>query len=131
MNIMLDNIIFELQRQGGISVYWRELSNRLKRSKDSINEVIPSFRFFPAFFRRMLPEFKQHSTKSRFIFHSSYYRVDLHPDATNIVTVHDFTHRRLGGGFKNKLFILQQSFAISRATRIICVSNSTKAHLLH
>ena len=33
MNLCLDNIIFSLQRAGGISVYWSELWSRLLRDQ--------------------------------------------------------------------------------------------------
>lgn len=128
---MLDNIIFELQRQGGISAYWHELSSRLKKSDAQICEISGSIEWLPAIARRTMPEFRGHSSNGKFIFHSSYYRINLHPRAVNIVTVFDFTHRRMGSGFKNQLFLKQQAFAISRASRIICISNSTKSDLLH
>ena len=33
MKIVFDNIIYALQRSGGVSVYWAELSKRLNASK--------------------------------------------------------------------------------------------------
>lgn len=131
MNIMLDSIIFELQRQGGISAYWHELSSRLKKSDVQICEISGSIKWLPAIARRTVPEFRDHPSTGKFIFHSSYYRINLHPSAINIVTVFDFTHRRMGSGLKNQLFLNQQAFAISRASRIICISKSTKSDLLH
>lgn len=34
--LVLDNIIFELQRAGGISVYWAELIARHQKSSDKV-----------------------------------------------------------------------------------------------
>jgi len=132
MNIMLDNIIFELQRTGGISVYWRELTSRIQENyKDSCHLVSSlSESLLPLSIKRMLPVRGNPFKSDPFIFHSSYYRTSSYPRALNIVTVHDFTHRKFGTGLRNRFFLAQQSSAINGAMRIICVSNSTKRDLL-
>jgi glycosyltransferase involved in cell wall biosynthesis len=130
MKILLDNIIFNLQAHGGISVYWRELTRRLSLDRQNSIESVEEGKKIPTFVKRFLPQLTTHSKAGPFIFHSSYYRICLARSAQNIVTVHDFTHRRLGGGLKNFLFIIQQSLAILKAARIICVSESTKSDLI-
>ncbi|WP_264319288.1 hypothetical protein, partial [Paraclostridium bifermentans] len=39
MKIFYDNIIFDLQRAGGISVYWYELIDRLLKNNISVNFI--------------------------------------------------------------------------------------------
>lgn len=131
MNILLDDIIFDLQKSGGISVYWQEVTKRV--ISDQSNNVrklkTGESRFLPFSLGRFLPVLANPFKDEPFIFHSSYYRINKDPRAKNVVTVHDFTHRRLGRGIKNSLFIAQQSYAIKNAARIICVSESTKRDL--
>ena len=142
MNIIYDNIVFSLQKAGGISVYWYELIKRLQ-NKDNIiffeknNENI--FRKnlhikthiesrLPVKILRYLPFLKGLSEKS--IFHSSYYRVSLQRDVLNIVTVHDFTYEFFREGIAKKIHSWQKGFAIKHADGIICISENTKKDLL-
>ncbi|MCK4792767.1 MAG: glycosyltransferase family 1 protein, partial [Desulfobacteraceae bacterium] len=110
MKIYLDNIIFYLQKVGGISVYWYELARRSIRSSEEVFFIEPNrnsqniFRKklnlgientetefpFPFFLRRYLPLFSLLPKEA--IFHSSYYRIAKQQKIINIVTVHDFTY---------------------------------------
>lgn len=142
MKVILDNIIFSLQKAGGISVYWSELAKRFKNTEnirflehanDNIfrNTIsiktdqecklpIKILRYLP--FMRKLPK--------NGIFHSSYYRVSLQKNIKNITTVHDFTYEYFREGLAKYIHIWQKGFAIKRSNGIICVSENTKKDLM-
>ena len=148
MNIVLDNIIFSLQRAGGISVYWYELLRRMQRDKRSIR-MIEHPRAMSNIFRKQLdfdramliddrplplwlsrylayPAVKD----GRFLYHSSYYRQPQPAGATNVVTVYDFTYERFRRGVPGLVHSIQKRAAVRAANGIICISESTKRDLL-
>lgn len=142
MKITYDNIIFSLQKAGGISIYWYELIKRLQskgnifffekandnifrkklniKTKNESKLPVKILRYLP--FMRKLPE--------RSIFHSSYYRVSLQKDIVNITTVHDFTYELFRTGLPMYIHKWQKQFAIKRSDGIICVSENTKKDLM-
>jgi len=143
MQIVYDNIIFSLQKAGGISIYWAELIKRLQKKEKSVmfyeskNENIFRKKLdissqieskINTKILRYLPFLKKLPEKS--IFHSSYYRVSLQKDVLNIVTVHDFTYEFFRKGVAKTIHSLQKGFAIKNADGIICVSKNTKKDLL-
>lgn len=142
MKIIYDNIIFSLQKAGGISIYWTELIKRVSKKEDitfyeSENQNIfrkdldietqkessISFKIL-----RYLPFMKRLPKKS--VFHSSYYRVSLQKDVVNITTVHDFTYEYFRSGLAKYIHMWQKGFAIKRSDGIICVSENTKKDLM-
>lgn len=148
MKIILDNIVFSLQKSGGISVVWYELLSRLFRDcflvscihydnqnifskklsygeDKMINKGILRNPFVRYWNPRLLGE------KEQFIFHSSYYRTSSNPLAINITTVHDFTYEYYNHGISKWVHSLQKKRAIKRADYVICISESTKKDLLH
>jgi len=142
LKIIYDNIIFSLQKAGGISIYWYELIKRIQRSNniiffESCNnnifrkriniETIDESSLYP-YLLRYLPFLKKLPSKS--IFHSSYYRVSLQKDVVNITTVHDFTYEYFRSGIAKYIHSLQKGFAIKRSDGIICVSENTKKDLI-
>ncbi len=142
MKIIYDNIIFSLQKVGGISLYWYELTKRLKAKEDitffesgnqnifrkefdldtvhETNLSVRLLRYLP--FSKKLPE--------KAIFHSSYYRVSLQRSIVNITTVHDFTYEYYRTGIAKYIHIWQKNFAIKNSDGIICVSENTKKDLI-
>lgn len=143
MKIIYDNIIFSLQKVGGISIYWAELIKRLVQKEKEVNfyelenqnifrkEIdirtqkessldLRLLRYLP--FKKKLP--------SKSIFHSSYYRVSLQKDIVNITTVHDFTYEYFRSGLAKYIHIWQKGFAIKKSDGIICVSENTKKDLM-
>ncbi|MDX3959069.1 glycosyltransferase family 1 protein [Aliarcobacter skirrowii] len=64
------------------------------------------------------------------IFHSSYYRISLQKDISNITTVHDFTYEYFRNGLAKYIHIWQKGLAIKRSDGIICVSENTKKDLI-
>lgn len=142
MKIIYDNIIFSLQKAGGISIYWTELIKRIVKTKqvefyeksnqnifrkeiDIIAKQESSIIFQ---ILRYLPFLKKLPSKS--IFHSSYYRVALQKDVVNITTVHDFTYEYFRSGLAKYIHVWQKGFAIKKSDGIICVSENTKKDLI-
>lgn len=139
--LILDNIIFSLQKAGGISIYWNELIKRFDKkilyfecnnAKNNVFYIevrngikIPMkinsiTRYLPIIYKNI---------KSDSIFHSSYYRILLSKKVQNIVTVHDFTYEYFRKGISRVIHVFQKRFAIKKADGIICVSNNTKKDL--
>jgi len=150
MNLCIDNIIFSLQKTGGISVVWYELIKRLLNSNEILNLkfvdslslenihrkkiLIPSnlILFSSKYICKICERYLsvRINTNQSFIFHSSYYRTCKNRNSINIVTVHDFTYEYYNKGLKKWIHQWQKYNAIRRADYIICVSNNTKKDLL-
>lgn len=153
MTILFDNIIYSLQKAGGISNYWMEVSNYFIRKEESGNLKCFFLERNDArknLFRSMLdiPEDsivkdvrlpvkigRYLSVKSRIpqqvIFHSSYYRTPLSGKGiTQIVTVHDFIYEYYRSGVQKYVHKAQKLLALEKADGIICVSENTKTDLL-
>lgn len=146
MILYYDNIIFTLQKIGGISVVWYELIKRLLKSNYTIHFLnynndniffqklkfkrnhVKTNNLTRQFQRYINPELKQ--IKNPFIFHSSYYRTCNNPHAINITTVHDFTYEYFSHGLKKFLHSWQKRRAIMSSEYIICISEHTKKDLL-
>ena len=109
-----DNVIFSLQKAGGISVYWFELLRRFTPAHNVANYELPNSNIFGSQLlgetelesRIPLPILRYfpftHRLERCSIFHSSYYRVSLQRDIANITTVHDFTYEYFSSGFTKK-----------------------------
>lgn len=147
INVILDNIIFSLQKSGGISVVWAELLKRLQFDKvnfgcieyDSTNNInrwelnLNSERV-QVRRKKLLSIIRYFSLKiaknEKFIFHSSYYRTCSNSNAINITTVHDFTYEYYYTGLKRKIHLWQKYRAILKSDYVICISENTKYDLL-
>lgn len=147
MNVFLDNIVFSLQKQGGISVFWYEFLKRIMQDADFDCQFIdlPNDNIFrkqldiplanvlntkqnriPVKVQRYLnPAIKEEG-----IFHSSYYRVGKGSQVCNVTTVHDFTYEYYFKGLPKLVHHIQKRNAILNSKKIICVSNNTKTDLL-
>lgn len=148
LHVSFDNIIFSLQKAGGISVVWYELLKRilndpdfdarfLEESNENIfrakmnipQELIlkKSLSKFPLQIQRYL---NPNQIDIDGIFHSSYYRTIDNPRIANVTTVHDFTYEYYKSGIAKTIHSVQKYRAIKKADRIICVSENTKKDLL-
>ena len=154
--LLLDNIIFSLQKNGGISVYWSELIKKLQNEKipftylDGSKEKeqnisfkninldpkfkLNSIRFF-LFVKRYLPIYNS-TIKNGVVFHSSYYRtinkrLKNKKGIKEVVTVHDFTYEKFSKGLKKTVHVYQKKKSIKSADLIICISNNTKNDLVN
>lgn len=143
IKIYFDNIIYSLQKAGGISVYWSELSKRIASiNKDTVFYEYPNFNIFnkdlenniyreSSFSYKLLRylNFQKKIDKGS-VFHSSYYRISKQKDIVNITTVHDFTYEYFVGGFRKFVHALQKGRAIKNSDGIICISENTKKDLM-
>lgn len=143
MSLLIDGIIFSLQRQGGISVYFRELLLRLKRDavptlltldgvwrqeplegSDALKVLVRPGRLFERGRRCVLP-----TVGPGAVFHSSYYRLPSRRALPTVVTVHDFAHERTVRGPRRWLHSAQKLAAIRQAQAVVCISEATRADL--
>jgi mannosyltransferase len=149
--ILFDNIIFSLQKAGGVSVVWHEMLKRIIEQKNIDCRFLEYENASENIFRQQLhiPPDKIIALKKNtllaverylnprvallqtpFLFHSSYYRTTPNRQAINITTVHDFTYEYYSGGIKQKIHCRQKYNAIRKADIIICISENTKRDLL-
>ncbi len=146
MKIYYDNMIYSLQKAGGISIYWYEIMKRLIRDKidvsfvENVNadnifrnrivleEKIVCDLTLPINIIRYFPVLK--NIKGGSIFHSSYYRISPKRGVVNITTVHDFTYEYFSKGIKKWINYYQKKIAIYFSKGIICISENTKKDLL-
>lgn len=151
MRIVFDNIVFSLQRAGGISVVWQEILSRfIKSGRDNLSfiehptdlanvfrkridlsagTVIQANPRWFAVERYINPRIK---SDEHFVFHSSYFRTCPSKNAINVTTVHDFTYDYFYKGKRRGAFLhlWQRNRAIRNADAIVCISENTKRDLL-
>lgn len=150
--LILDNIIFSLQKSGGVSAVWYEHLKRLLEDKnigdslkfvecDTANSNV--FRKELNINRSMIQQESSQMLQLRryinplfasisdpFVFHSSYYRTSPNKYAVNITTVHDFTYEYFIKGIAKSVHCWQKYRAIRNSDIIICISENTKKDLL-
>ena len=157
MNMLLDNIIFSLQKSGGISVYWFEIMSNILKQFYTTTFFVEENKPVENLFRdqliidntqivennnKLLHYFSRYRTikinckNEKFIFHSSYYRtlsksVKKNNQVREVVTVHDYTYERFSSGPKKWVHSWQKNKAIAAADVVICISENTKKDLLH
>jgi mannosyltransferase len=143
MSLLIDGIIFSLQRHGGISVCFRELLLRLKRDavptlltldgplkqvplqgNDTMTVLARSGRILERARHCLLPPLRPCT-----IFHSSYYRLPSLRSLPSVVTVHDFAHERTVEGPRRWLHSAQKLAAIRKAQAVVCISRATRDDL--
>jgi mannosyltransferase len=148
LNIIFDNVIFSIQRAGGISVYWFELIKYFLKNKNQINflhyknnnlfsrnlnlkkDLIINSRLILKKYERYLNP-KKIKINKKTIFHSSYYRTLKLKNVINVTTVYDFTYEKKIMSIKKFVHIIQKRNSLFNADAIICISNSTKKDLLY
>ena len=130
MNVVLDNIIFTLQRNGGISVVWNEHLRRARADlAQSLEELDYVEKLTPRFMERYrIPAYKAQTPA---VFHSSYFRLLPQPDVYNVTTVHDLTYHFYRHGLPKAVHLWEEERALRHSEAVICVSQSTKRDLLH
>jgi len=148
MKLILDNIVFKLQKTGGISTYWGELITRLIRDGVDVDfldynnsnivrntlqipeQNILSNRNAYKLLERFLPV-KIKDRNNDFVFHSSYNRSTRSKHALSVSTIHDFIHEKFYTGPRKFIHSYQKKVALNSAERIIVISNNTKKDLLN
>lgn len=148
MSLLFDNIIFSLQRSGGVSLHWYEIlrgiyrdgykfnvleypgaeSNMFRKKLSFKKDRIIEDGRIPISISRYLPYPVITGEKSLCL--SSYYRLPDDKTCPTVVTVHDFTYEKFRGGLPKLIHVMQKGAAIRRASGIVCVSENTKRDLL-
>lgn len=148
--IVFDNIIFSLQKSGGISAFWSSLiagitmrpefdcffveypgaaDNLFRAGLHLPLDKIISGKHLPFALERVLePYIPPHITAGgKFVFHSSYYRIFTHRNARNVTTVHDLTHEHGGDGnfLTRRLMRHLRRMALTHSRHTVCVSKHT------
>lgn len=122
MKIEFDNIIYSLQKSGGASVYWREITSRISQM-DAV--VVTNTKYTKRF--RGIPVISNAD-----IFHSSHFRFSILGKAKNVTTAHDLIYEKglVANGLGSKLNLYERKLSFFTADTIICISESTKKDLL-
>ncbi|MFB5743702.1 glycosyltransferase family 4 protein [Cedecea sp. S5-13] len=136
--IIIDGIIFSLQKSGGISVYFDELIWRLNNHDEKFLHLLYENKNNYTKNISVNSKVRLHIELERFrrvkvaggkddIFHSSYYRLpDKKFDGKVITTVHDFTEDIYPRGINSKILNAQKRTAILNSDGLICISENTK-----
>lgn len=129
MYIVFDNIIYTLQRYGGISVVWNELLSRARADKDlQVTELDYVEKLTPRFMERYrIPAYRASVPT---VFHSSYFRILPQPGVHNVTTVHDLTYHFYRRGLAKAVHLWEEERALRHSEAVICVSENTKRDLL-
>lgn len=123
MKVHLDDIIFKLQKYGGVTEYWQELTSRL-----CMINGLEITRSMGSKFSRSFP-----LVSNADIFHSSHFRSCLSRKTKIVSTVHDLNYE-LGYVESSVLGIQLNKYERERsykqASALVCISENTKFELL-
>lgn len=150
-SVLIDGLIYRIQRFGGISRYFTE--NLIRLGNDDKIKIIlhvPSYyqaslpktdyifhiKDFNARPKRIFEPIMQSISKQRIklynptIFHSTYYSAPYWSGLKNVVTVHDFIHEKYEAFLGTDHYTVSKKNIIENADAIIAVSNNTKKDIL-
>lgn len=148
MKLVLDNIIFSLQKAGGASVYWTKLMHsfshrrdfdlRFIERNDAMNNLFRKGAGYPSYAEKpkdALLRLDQFSSPyidedESVIFHSSCYRTAKGPNILNVTTVYDFIGEYYFTGPLKWIHNGQINHAIRHSDALVCISDSTRRDLL-
>lgn len=137
-----DNIVFSLQKTGGISRVWALLCKGNNRNNsffiENKNSLLNYYRKNINLSNVIHSEFKLFeryrpysiNRKNKFIFHSSYFRYCNNEKAINITTIHDMIYEKFRNNISALPHKLQKKISIEKSKYIICVSNNSKIDFL-
>ena len=125
LRIVFDNIIYNLQRYGGISVVWNELLSRARADKDL---QVTELDYREAMKPRRMERYRipAYTAQIPSIFHSSYFRILPQKGVFNVTTVHDLTYHFYRRGLAKAVHLWEEERALRHSEAIICVSENTK-----
>lgn len=121
MIVVLDDIIFSRQLNGGISVYWREITRSIRTNIDLKAEIFASKK------QGILCDVS-YKLEQPHVFHSSYFRTTSNKKAVNILTVHDCIHMKRKN-LRNIIFHFFLKNKLKKSDLVICVSETTRNDL--
>ena len=143
MKIVYDDIVYSLQKAGGISVVWAETTKQppfhathirydnadgnvfARKIEGHDYEIISSSGLIVKRYMNV----RRHEAEP-YLFHSSYFRYCLDPKAVNITTMHDFTFELFFRGPLFQVHIHQKKNTTMHSDGVICISENTKRDLL-
>ena len=122
MKIEFDDIIFSLQKSGGASVYWREITSRISQMDDVVVAKSTYNKWL-----RGIPVISNAD-----VFHSSHFRVSVLNRSKNVTTAYDLIYEKglAANGPGSRLNLYERKVSYFTADAIICISESTKNDLL-
>jgi glycosyltransferase involved in cell wall biosynthesis len=150
VNLYLDNIVFHLQKAGGISKFWSKLISNLDNKDMVIHFLDCDNQKNPNIFRdeiaHLISDRVQYSPEvlislqrylsvgsnkyeDKSVFHSSYLRNPKCKLVPTVHTIHDFMYEKYDTGLRKALHIYQKKAAMRRADHIVCVSEQTKSDM--
>lgn len=141
MSLLVDAIVFSIQRHGGISEYFHQLFKKLEDERIAASVLFAGGAnhraLCPAGFSviRHQPRVFERYRSCRVpaggsVFHSSYYRRPNERNLPTVVTVHDFVYERHAKGPRRWVHMFQKHAAIRAAQAVICVSEATRQDLM-
>lgn len=152
--VIYDSIIYDLQKIGGISIYWHNLESRLmdniffhlksyrfsnnknivvsNENITNLKKYVPKFLIHVMLKIEQIREFYVPDLNNTDLFHSSYYRVPSKKYKGKVITtIHDFIPEKYYPFFKKKITVYLKKKAINNSDAIICVSHNTKKDLIN
>ena len=137
--LLIDGIIYSLQKHGGITVYFNELLQRMGEVRNDCRVLLhegsaANIEFmksgYDVFPMRSAERYRRCPVSAQVsLFHSSYYRLP-NRCVPVVTTVHDFIYERHTSGPRRWVHSWQKYKAIRGSHAVICISESTKRDLL-
>ena len=116
----LDDIIFNIQKFGGVTTYWRELTSRLPAFVPG--EIIHSSG------NKLMRVYSPKSSAK--VFHSSHFRVTSSRGVKNVTTIYDLIYeKKMARGRGRLLNLYERKKSVKYADAIVCISESTRRDL--
>ena len=143
LSVAIDGIIFSLQRNGGVSVYFQELLRVLGQHHEPVTlsleapmrqELLhpaPGIAVRTREARRLERYRRARVPAGAKLFHSSYYRRPDHAGIPSVLTVYDFIYERFRHGPARWIHVQQKHAAIRAAQVVICISEATRREMQH
>lgn len=143
MKIVYDDIVYSLQKAGGISVMWAEITRNAPFPATHIRYEGSEKNVFAAkieghdyemlsakgLIARRYLNLRRHEAEP-YLFHSSYFRYCRDPKAINISNMYDFTFERYFHAPIYQVHIRQKKNTTLHSDGVICISQNTKQDLL-
>ena len=149
MNLLLDNIVFNQQKAGGISLLWSEIIkyilehnikclfveyegnqvNVYRQTLDLNNLILKKFKYNKIL--SLLPRINNNYLNARYVCLSSDYNITISKKVQNVVVVHDIINEL----YEKRVFIrwfkkYYKKRAVSYADAVICVCENTRKDLM-
>lgn len=142
MKIVYDDVVYSLQKAGGVSVMWSHITSDPQYPSFHIQYDNAGTNVFSAEIEGHQYDVRQSKglqlkrylnlevpENTPFIFHSSYFRYCTNPNAINITNVYDFIYEYYHHKPKDLLHKIQKKRAVMHSDGVICISESTKRDL--